>query len=118
MISFIKTVNPSAASRLNTLLEKKQKLIEEGNVYGERYSERRFWLSVDPIIRIEYKRSQILQKIMDKALSVKELAKETGFPSNEILQHITTFLQRNFVRIESVEGTSPKYIAVKEMIER
>lgn len=111
MISFIETVNPSAASRLNNLIEKKQELIEKGNVYGESYTERRFWLVVDPIIKIEYKRSQILQTIKNKALSVREIAKELRLSSKEVLLHITALRQRNLILLDKIEGTSPKYLA-------
>ena len=111
MISFIETVNPSAASRLNNLIEKKQELIEKGNVYGESYSERRFWLVVDPIIKTEYKRSQILQKIKNKALSVRDIAKELSLSNEEVLLHITALRQRNLILLDRIEGTSPKYLA-------
>jgi len=111
MISFIETVNPSAASRLNNLIEKKQELIEKGNVYGESYSERKFWLAVDPIIKTEYKRSQILQKIKNKALSVRDIAKELSLSNKEVLLHITALRQRNLILLDRIEGTSPKYLA-------
>ncbi|MCK4953030.1 hypothetical protein KAS14_04535 [Candidatus Bathyarchaeota archaeon] len=111
MISFIENVNPSAASRLNNLIEKKQELIEKGNVYGESYTERRFWLVVDPIIKTEYKRSQILQKTKNKALSVREIAKELSLSSKEVLLHITALRQRNLILLDRIEGTSPKYLA-------
>lgn len=115
MLSFIESVNPSAASRLNKLMEKKEDLIDNGNVYQESYSERRFWLAVDPIIRIEYDRSRILQIIKDEALSVKEIAKETGLPNKEVLLHITALRQRNLAMLDRIEGKSPKYMAIKEV---
>jgi len=114
MLSFIKSMNPSAASRLNSLIEKKQDLIEKGNVYGESYTERRYWLLVDPIIKIEYKRSRILQSINNTALSVREIAKEVDLPSKEVLQHITALRRRNKVVQDRIEGTSIKYLAIKE----
>ena len=114
MLSFIKSMNPSAASRLNSLIEKKQDLIEKGNVYGESYTERRYWLLVDPIIKIEYKRSRILQSINNAALSVREIAKEVDLPSKEVLQHITALRRRNKVVQDRIEGTSIKYLAIKE----
>jgi DNA-binding NarL/FixJ family response regulator len=112
MMSVIESVNPSVASKLNSLMEKKEDLIKKGNVYGESFSERSFWLSVDPVIKNEYKRSRILQLIADESKSVKEIATEIGLVEKNVLQQITALLKKNLIKVDKIEGTSPKYQAI------
>ncbi len=111
----LKTVQNSVLGfRLRALVSKERKIVEEGNVYGERKTQKEWDEMINQAINAEYARNMILLLITGKPLSVKELASELMEPTDKVLQHIVFLRRKNLVAMDHIEGTTPKYIALLE----
>lgn len=97
--------------RLRTLVGKELVLVEKENVYDEKIPQERIDELMDEAILEELARTKILLLAKDKPQSVKELAKKMKVPSKEVLKHIVTLRDRNLIRLEGIDGTTPLYIA-------
>ncbi len=102
--------------RLRTLVGKELGLIEKGNVYDEKLSQDRMDDLMDDAISEELVRTRILHLAKDEPQSVKDLAKKMNVPSKEVLKHIVTLRDRNLVRLEGIEGTTPYYLAQSQEV--
>ena len=96
--------------RLRALVGRERHLVEEGNAYGEKTTyEELEGRVLDEAIRAEFERALITAKLMEKPMSVKELAMELGLDASEALRHIVVLRARRQVELHSIEGTSPIY---------
>jgi len=97
--------------RLRDLVGREKELIEDGNVYGEDFSQKDFDEIMDEAINAEYIRNRIYLMVKKEPLSVKDLSKHLNLESRTVLRHIVAMRQRGWVTIDRVEGTSPLYTA-------
>jgi len=100
-------------SRLRTLVGREKKLIEEGNVYGEKVGQEEFDEVMDESIDAEYIRSRIRLLVKDKPMSVEELAKHLALDPKKVLRHIVILRQRGLVALDRIEGEDPLYTALE-----
>jgi predicted transcriptional regulator len=91
--------------------------VEKGNVYNENITQDKLDELLDIAISEELVRTRILLLAKDKPKSVKELAKRMKVPSREVLKHIVTLRDRNLIKLEGIEGTTPLYLAQVEEVE-
>ncbi len=66
---------------------------------------------MDSAISEELVRTRILHLTKDEPKSVKDLAARMNVPSREVLKHIVTLRDRNLIKLETIEGTTPFYLA-------
>lgn len=99
--------------RLRVLVGREKELIEDGNVYGEEFSQKDFDEIMDEAISAEYIRNRIYLIVKKEPLSVKDLSKHLNLESREVLCHIVAMRQRGWVTVDRVEGTSPLYTALE-----
>lgn len=99
--------------RLRALVNKERKLIEEGNIYGEKVSQEEFDNLVDSAISAEYVRSRILLLTKEESLSIKEIANRIGVPVEQVVKHIATMRGRGWIALDRIDGTSPLYTALE-----
>jgi predicted transcriptional regulator len=97
--------------RLRTLVGKELVLVEKENVYDEKISQEKIDELMDIAIDEELVRTRILLLAKDEPQSVKGLAKKMNVPSQEVLKQIVTLRDRNLIRLENIEGTTPLYLA-------
>jgi len=115
VLSKLKTVQNSVIGfRLRALVGKERKIVEEGNVYGERKTQKEWDEMINEAMLAEYARHMILMLTDDKAMSVKELASELEEPTDRVLQHIVYLRKNNLVAMDSIDGTTPKYVSLQE----
>jgi coenzyme F420-reducing hydrogenase delta subunit len=111
----LKTIQNSVIGfRLRALVSKERKIVEEGNVYGERKPQEEWDEMINQAINAEYARNMILLLADGRPLSVKELATELEEPMDRILEHIVYLRKNNLVAMDSIDGTTPKYVALTE----
>ncbi|UCF07998.1 MAG: hydrogenase iron-sulfur subunit [Thermoplasmata archaeon] len=103
--------------RLRTLVGKELNLIEKGNVYDEKITQARIEELLDNAIIEELLRTRILLLAKDEPQSVKGLSKMMNVPSQEVLKHIVTLRDRNLIKLEGIEGTTPMYKAQTQEVE-
>jgi F420-non-reducing hydrogenase iron-sulfur subunit len=100
--------------RLRALVGKEYKITTEGNVYGEVKTEEEWNEMFDLAIKNEYIRNKILKLTGKQPYSVIDLSKELGEPTDKVLEHIVYLRRNNQVAMDSIEGTTPKYVALLE----
>ncbi len=100
--------------RLRALVGRERHLVEEGNAYGEKTTyEELEGRVLDEAIRAEFERALVMAKLMEKPMSVKELAMELGLDASEVLRHIVVLRARRHVELHGIEGASPIYRVAK-----
>ena len=100
--------------RLRALVGKEYKITNEGNVYGDVKTEEEWDEMFDLAIKNEYVRKKILNLTGEQPYSVLDLSKELGEPTDKVLEHIVYLRKNNFVAMESIDGTTPKYVSLLE----
>jgi len=102
-------VEAAKSFRSKTLTSKVVKLTGKGNVYEEVLDPKQYDLIIERAIEDEYQKSLILTLSNHEARSVKELAKEMGQPTDQILDHVVALRAKNMLALHHIEGTTPKY---------
>jgi len=98
--------------RLRLLSGKEIKLTGEGNAYGEKVDPERFGNILRNAAQEEFQRNLILELTKRSALSVKEMAKETGEATDATLERVVALRSKNLLALSVVEGMTPKYKAI------
>lgn len=100
--------------RLRALVGKEYKITTEGNVYGEVKDEEEWNVMFGQAVKNEYIRKRILNLTSKQAYSVIDLSKQIGEPTDIVLEHIVFLRKNNYVAMESIDGTTPKYVSLLE----
>ncbi len=107
---------PKTADWLRQLIERQQRLTDEGNAYGERYTERQFSLAVAPIVQRELFRARLLAATRERGLTLVEIAEKLELPAIELLPHVVALRRRGQLLMEKVEDeTTPVYVAAEKV---
>jgi F420-non-reducing hydrogenase iron-sulfur subunit len=99
--------------RLRALVGKEEKLVTEGNVYGEETTQEEFDRIIEEAVETEFTRNKVRLILSVKPMSVKGLSAETGIDTRVILDHVVTLRQRGWVDLHEVQGNSPIYRAME-----
>lgn len=99
-----------SSSRMRSLVGRERKLIEEGNVYGEKYPEDQFEQLMDTAIKEEFERHLILVSMEDESKSVKTLAKELNIDPSVVLEHILVLKSRSQVDFQEIVKNTPIFM--------
>lgn len=109
-VAFIEKWDPFSAKKIRALLEKRPALVDEANVYGERYTDRQFQISLDQILRREMIRSRICEFVSEQEKPVRVIAQDMGMPPDAVLRHIVELRRRGLVVVDHIEdGKIPYY---------
>lgn len=101
-ISFIRAYDPDGAARLERLIGKKDAL-KEGNVYGERFTDRQFSLVFNPLLDTTFERARILEVLSQNAGTVPGLSEKLGIGKDRVFNHIKEMMRKNLVEITGRE---------------
>jgi biotin operon repressor len=97
--------------RLRALVGKEEKLVTEGNVYGDKVAQDEFTRAMDDAVETEFQVHRIHIMLQEKPRSVKDMAKQLGVSSMDVLSYVVALRQRGWIDVkEAVEGT-PLYAA-------
>jgi len=99
--------------RLRVLVGREKSLVDEENIYGEKLSQEKFDEVMNDAVAAEYLRSKIYLMAKKEPVSIKELSKRLGLPSQKALQHIVAMRRRGMVTVDRIEGTTPLYAALE-----
>jgi len=105
-------IETAKAYRLRLLNGKELGLVQSGNVYDKHMDERKLDAIADKALREEFERNFILQATRERALSVKELARELEVPPYEILEQVVALRSKNLIAMEPIVGITPRYKAI------
>ena len=94
--------------RLRTLLGK-EKLLVEGNVYGEKVDAGQFHQFLDQVFDDEIVRKSIVATLHGASLAVEALAERMGLGPAVVFRHILALQQKGLVEVDRIENGSPLY---------
>jgi len=94
------------------LAVKAKDFVDDGNVYGERFTKHEINRMINEIIIDEYISAKIRLMIKEKVMSVKELSQQLDLPPPRVLRHITDLKRSGLAKIDEINGTTPLYKAV------
>jgi len=99
--------------RLRALVSNELKIVEEGNVYGDKLDKEKLLDIVYNATKEEFERSMILLLTKNNNMSVKDLSKKMNVPTNRVLEHIVVLRQKNLVSMDHPEGFTPTYRTIE-----
>lgn len=99
--------------RLRALVSHEIKVVEEGNVYGDKKTQEEFDELIEKAVDVEYNRWRILATLKSPS-SAKNVAKTLGFSPQETVRNLVALRKRGMVKLDRVEGTSPLWVAIAE----
>lgn len=98
-----------ASPKLRWVIGKKPVFLDDGNKYGEVFTEHEFNRTLSWIIIDEMAIHSILAALQKRPAAVKDLAEELQIPAADTLKYVLALKRRGFVELNSVEGQSPVY---------
>jgi len=104
-------IETAKAYRLR-LLNGKEISLHAGNVYHKLIDAKKLDTIIETALKEEFERNFILQLTKDKALSVKEMAKELDSPPDEVLEQVVVLRSKNLMAMDTIVGATPKYRAI------
>jgi coenzyme F420-reducing hydrogenase delta subunit len=100
----------AADYRLRILATKERELLEEGNKYGEVFTQHEMDRLLDDMVREEYEAKRILLKLK-KPMSVKEISSELNLKPNVVFRHILDLKRHELVELHEIRDNTPTYVA-------
>jgi coenzyme F420-reducing hydrogenase delta subunit len=88
----------------------------EGNKYGERFTEHEMWRTLDTIVIDEIATHGILKEMQKGAVSVKELAERLEIAPPEALKYVLALQRRGLVGVAGVDGATPSYKVLERAV--
>jgi predicted Rossmann fold nucleotide-binding protein DprA/Smf involved in DNA uptake len=92
---------------------KEEKLVKEGNIYGEPVTQEELDTVMDDAVENEYVHQKIRLTLLEEPASVKKLSEKLGIDSRKVLEHIVAMRQLGWVDVKEVLGSSPIYVALE-----
>jgi F420-non-reducing hydrogenase iron-sulfur subunit len=98
-----------AGPKLRWVIGKKPVFIQEGNKYGEVFTEHEINRTISAIILDEMATHSILAALEKKPAAVKEIAKELEIPAPDAFKYVLALKRRGLVETDQIAGQSPIY---------
>jgi len=103
-----------AGEKIRWIIGKRTEFMEKGNKYGEIFTEHEFNRVLDTIILEEFELQEIIRKMRERAVSVKNLASELNIPSQRVFRYVTALRRKGTAGMIGMEGRTPLYELVYE----
>lgn len=97
--------------KLRWVVGKYMEFQEQGNLYGEKFTQHELGRLFDEVAMDECAIQEILLWTVDKALSVKDLARKMGLPPRRVLRHLADMRKMELVVLESHDQKPPEWRA-------
>jgi coenzyme F420-reducing hydrogenase delta subunit len=98
-----------AGPKLRWVIGKKPVFIQEGNKYGEVFTEHEMSRTISGIIADEMATHSILAALEKRPAAVIDLAKELEIPAPDALKYVLALKRRGLVEMDQIAGQSPIY---------
>jgi F420-non-reducing hydrogenase iron-sulfur subunit len=93
--------------KLRWVMGKIVEFTEQGNLYGERFTEHEIGRLFDEIAMDEYRLREILERLETGPKSVKHLASAMGVPPKIVVRQMADLRKMGLADIEGVKGETP-----------
>ena len=95
--------------RLRALVGKWRRVVESGNVYGDKVDGEKWREMLIGVVNEEFTRNHVLVLLKEKPRSCVELAKNMDIDPASALRALTYLRQKNLIDVQKVENRSPIY---------
>ncbi len=100
--------------KLRWVMGKIVEFMEDGNLYGERFTEHEIARLFDEVAMDEYHLREILERLDGGPRSVKHLASVMGVPSRILVRQMADLRKMGLADIAKVEGDTPLWALVAD----
>ena len=100
--------------RLRALIGRKRKILDEGNVYNNKYPKEKFEDLQETAIYDEYQKNRIILYLKKENLSVKDLSERLSIAPNKILEYIVDLRGEGLIDLKDIQELTPYYTAKQE----
>lgn len=107
--------NASFRPRIRIIASKHRMLTEEGNKYGEFYTNFEFERISDEIVYDEINEEMIKLLLHKKEMTVEEISRETGLEKNVVLLYLMDFIKNGEVSFKEEDGIYSFYHEKKDV---
>jgi hypothetical protein len=102
--------------KIRWVIGKRTPFLEDGNMYGEIFTEHEFNRAIDMIVVEETEVQEILGKLKEGAQSVKDLAKALAIPTERVFRYITALKRKDMVALEKISDRTPIFQLVSQEV--
>ncbi len=102
--------NAVESKKLRWVVGKRLEFLENGNIYGEKFTQHEIHRLFEEIVMDELTIQEIKLRINQKPLSVKSLASELNLPPQRVLRQLVDMRKMGLVKITNIENNSPLWI--------
>ena len=106
--------NVLAGEKMRWVIGKRSVFMEEGNKYGEIYTDHEFSRAIDMVMVEETHVQEILQNLGDAPQSVRSLAEKTGLPAERVFRYVTALKRKEMVALDHMAGRTPVYAIIPQ----
>jgi F420-non-reducing hydrogenase iron-sulfur subunit len=103
-----------AGRKLRWVMGKIVEFIEEGNLYGERFTEHEIGRLFDEIAMDEYCLREVLERLDGGPRSVRDLAAVMGVPSRILVRRMADLRKMGLADIAAIEGDTPLWAVASD----
>jgi len=100
--------------RLRALIGRKRKILDEGNVYNNKYPKEKFEDLQETAMYDEYQKNLIILHLKKENLSVKDLSEKLSIVPNKILEYIVDLRGEGLIDLKDIQELTPYYTAKQE----
>ena len=100
--------------RLRALIGRKRKILDEGNVYNNKYPKEKFEDLQETAMYDEYQKNRIILHLKKENLSVKDLSEKLSIVPNKILEYIVDLRGEGLIDLKDIQKVTPYYTAKQE----
>jgi DNA-binding transcriptional ArsR family regulator len=106
--------NLSQQEKFRWVLGKRTEFAQEGNAYGEVFTQHELTRLLDGLISEDLQVHEILLLLAKEPLSVKEVAQRLQLEPALVLKHMAALRRRKLVDLKDIEGRVPSYTLVPQ----
>ena len=100
--------------RLRALIGRKRKILDEGNVYNNKYPKEKFENLQETAMYDEYQKNRIILYLKKENLSVKDLSEKLSLAPNKILEYIVDLRGAGLIDLKEIQKVTPYYTTKQE----
>jgi len=97
--------------KLRWVAGKRLEFIEEGNLYGEKFTEHEIHRLFEEVVMDELTIQEIKLRLAEEPLSVKKLAALLNLPPRRILRQLVDMRRLGMAKVRNVENNTPIWVS-------
>jgi coenzyme F420-reducing hydrogenase delta subunit len=102
-------ISTASGYRIRSIVAKKQRIVEEGNVYSEKVPKEEIERVIEDTVNAEFIRESIISCLKKNPQSCTEIADNIDVLPEDVLSHLIYLRRKNIIDVDKVEKRVPLY---------